>query len=44
MKLTLEESDEILGILKARFNQNINRHKDLNWSSIEKKLKQTMVT
>ena len=39
MKLTSIENTTILDILKARFNQNMERHKDLGWNSIEKKLK-----
>lgn len=36
MKLTTIEHETILEVLKVRFNQNMNRHKALDWSSIEK--------
>ena len=39
MKLTVEEQIAILKILKVRFNQNMERHKGLEWNSLEKKLK-----
>ncbi len=29
---------QLFGILKARFEQNIIRHQDLNWSDVQKKL------
>lgn len=38
-KLTQERSEELLKILKARFEKNMNRHKDLEWNKIEEKLK-----
>ena len=31
-------SDELLETLKARFEQNMNRHKGLSWADVEKKL------
>jgi hypothetical protein len=37
-KLTPEQNKEILQILKNRFEQNMNRHKDLQWSDILLKL------
>ncbi len=37
-KLTSEQTEELLKILKARFEKNINRHKDLNWKKIQSKL------
>ncbi|MDL4842121.1 DUF4256 domain-containing protein [Aquibacillus rhizosphaerae] len=37
-KLSLEQSDELLGILKARFEENMNRHKGLEWNEIKTKL------
>ncbi|MDQ0594155.1 hypothetical protein QFZ37_002524 [Chryseobacterium ginsenosidimutans] len=37
-KLTTEENEELLKVLKARFEKNINRHKDLDWEKIQTKL------
>ena len=37
-KLSLEQYDELLGALKARFEKNMNRHKGLEWSEIQAKL------
>lgn len=37
--LTTNEQDEILSTLEKRFEQNKNRHKDLDWTKIEAKLK-----
>lgn len=37
-KLTSEQSEELLRVLKARFEKNINRHKDLDWNKIQLKL------
>lgn len=33
------ESEELINLLKQRFEKNFERHKTLNWSAIEKKLK-----
>lgn len=38
-KLSTQQSEELLKILKTRFEKNINRHKDLEWIKIETKLK-----
>lgn len=38
-ELTSQQREELLEILKARFEKNMNRHKDLEWSKIEAKLK-----
>jgi len=38
MKLLPEQRKEIIGILKARFEKNMNRHKELEWSEIQEKL------
>lgn len=37
--LTTNEQDEILSTLEKRFEKNKNRHKDLDWTKIEAKLK-----
>ncbi|NMA67188.1 MAG: DUF4256 domain-containing protein [Clostridiaceae bacterium] len=37
-RLTAEEHEEILRILKDRFEENISRHKGLNWYIIQAKL------
>lgn len=38
-QISAEESTELLKILKTRFEKNKNRHKDLEWSKLEAKLK-----
>lgn len=38
-ELSTEQCDEILKILKARFNKNMKRHEGLEWSNVEAKLK-----
>lgn len=37
-ELSLEQREELLSILKARFEKNMNRHKGLEWAKIQKKL------
>ena len=37
-KLTPEQCEELLDILKTRFEKNRNRHKDLDWASIQARL------
>lgn len=37
-ELPPEQCEELLGILKGRFEKNMNRHKGLKWSDIEVKL------
>lgn len=37
-KLPPEESEELLSILRARFEKNMNRHKGVEWVKIEAKL------
>ncbi|EJL75799.1 DUF4256 domain-containing protein [Chryseobacterium populi] len=37
-KLSKERSEELLAILKARFEKNKTRHKDLHWTKIQSKL------
>lgn len=36
--LSSQESKQLFTILKSRFEQNMNRHPNLNWSAIEEKL------
>ena len=36
--LSQKQIDELLNILKTRFDKNINRHKDIKWSSVLAKL------
>jgi hypothetical protein len=37
-KLSSEQSEEILEVLKVRFGKNMNRHKDIEWIKVQKKL------
>jgi Protein of unknown function (DUF4256) len=37
-KLSTEESEELLLVLRARFEKNMNRHKNINWKNVEAKL------
>lgn len=37
-ELSPEQREELLGILKKRFEKNMNRHKGLKWAAIEEKL------
>src|SRR5213595_1308627 len=37
-KLSPEEGKELLRILKARFEKNMNRHKGLEWDKVQAKL------
>ena len=37
-KLSLMQSDELLKILNARFEKNMNRHKGIDWTKIQIKL------
>lgn len=36
--LKANEREELLGVLKARFEKNINRHKGLDWSKVQARL------
>ena len=36
--LSTEEREQLLGILKARFEKNMNRHKGLEWAKVQQKL------
>lgn len=38
MHLSLEKREELLGILKIRFEKNMNRHEGLEWHKIQSKL------
>lgn len=37
-KLSAGEGDELLEVLKARFNKNISRHKGIEWNKVQAKL------
>lgn len=37
-ELSLEQSEELLRVLKARFEKNMNRHEDLEWANVQAKL------
>jgi hypothetical protein len=37
-ELSAKEREELLGALKARFEENMNRHKGLEWASVQAKL------
>ena len=37
-ELSSEQSEELLGALKARFEKNMNRHKGLEWVKVQTKL------
>lgn len=37
-KLTSEQKDELLGKLKGRFEQNMNRHESVDWEKVHAKL------
>ena len=37
-ELSQKEGGELLGVLKARFEKNMNRHKDLVWAKVQAKL------
>lgn len=38
MKLSPEQQNELLGILKTRFEKNMNRHAGLEWAKVQAKL------
>jgi hypothetical protein len=38
IELSLEQSEELLIALKARFEKNMHRHKGLEWSKVQEKL------
>jgi hypothetical protein len=37
-ELSARHREELLGLLKARFEKNISRHKGIKWDAVEKKL------
>ena len=37
-KLPVEQIKELLSTLKTRFEKNMNRHKDIDWDTVQKKL------
>src|SRR6187399_1708254 len=37
-KLATQQRDELLSIVKARFEKNVNRHKGIEWSLVQTKL------
>jgi hypothetical protein len=37
-ELSPEQREELLGALKVRFEQNINRHQDLEWAKVQARL------
>ena len=37
-ELSAEQSEELLGVLKARFEKNMNRHKGVEWDKVQAKL------
>ena len=40
-KLSAEQGEELLKVLKARFEKNVNRHKGLEWVKVQAKLERT---
>ncbi len=36
--LSREQQEELLSVLKARFENNLNRHEDMEWASVQSKL------
>jgi len=38
MELPAEQREELLSVLKARFEKNMNRHKGLEWAEVQAKL------
>ncbi|MBP7843113.1 DUF4256 domain-containing protein [Candidatus Woesebacteria bacterium] len=37
-ELSLQQREELLGVLKARFEKNMKRHMGVSWSEVQKKL------
>ncbi len=37
-ELTMEQTNELLSVLKTRFEQNMDRHRSLEWSKVQDKL------
>jgi hypothetical protein len=38
-QLTAKQQEDLLGILKSRFEKNMNRHKGIEWEKVQAKLK-----
>lgn len=38
MNLSAKQSEELLGVLKARFEKNMKRHKGIEWAKVEARL------
>ena len=38
-ELSPKQLEALISILKARFEKNMNRHKDVQWATIQTKLK-----
>jgi len=36
--LSTEQREELIGILKGRFEKNMNRHKDIEWANVQARL------
>jgi hypothetical protein len=36
--LTMDQQNELLGVLEARFNNNMNRHSELKWVDVLEKI------
>ncbi|HEX9250680.1 MAG TPA: DUF4256 domain-containing protein [Ignavibacteriaceae bacterium] len=43
-ELSYKQCEELLNILKSRFEKNINRHKGIEWTKVEAKLKKNTDT
>lgn len=41
-ELLPKQAEEILQVLKARFEKNLNRHKDIQWANVQLKLEANM--
>ena len=41
-ELSPKQQDDLLKTLKARFDKNMNRHKNLEWTNVESRLKSNM--
>ncbi len=37
-KLSPKQTEDVLGTLRARFEKNMNQHKDINWDKVQAKL------
>ncbi|MGM8363865.1 DUF4256 domain-containing protein [Virgibacillus sp. W0181] len=37
-KLSIEQQEELISVLKDRFEQNMNRHKGIKWDKVQEKL------